>query len=79
MFRLQGEAEASATLGCARRDRLRAAGGHARSLWQDPPQPTISRRAVGAAMCPAPSGTAGRLWPGHEPGCPPTRVPTGTA
>lgn len=27
-FRLQGEAEASATLGCARRDRLGAAGGH---------------------------------------------------
>lgn len=27
-FRLQGEAQASATLGCARQDRLGAAGGH---------------------------------------------------
>ena len=34
---------------------------HARSLWQEPPQPTISRRAVGDTMCPAPSGAAGGL------------------
>lgn len=61
-FRLQGKAEASATLECARRDRLGPQGDiHARFFWKDPPQPTIIRRAVGDTMCPAPSGTAGGL------------------